>query len=469
MRSLFRLSLLALLLFTYAVCAGEPPVVAVVGDPALRNEAALLTAALGSDSSLKLVEREQMDKILAEQKLAAGGMTHADSVRLGKLLRANGVLVLQKAVLNGKPQVALRLVAVEPGVVVADRQYSAEVISSDGIATIILPAFKPLWPKLSVVAGAAIPISVAGIHALVDTPASKELERELTLLLIHRLTREPEFIRPGAEKHGIPRRGKEPPGSGTASAFLTGRCLAEGSLVGNGRRAVAITLRLQFPGSNESREVRAEGPRNDRAALMDDLAKEVLVALRKTSFSPAWSAADEAKAFQSQAAWAWGSSALPGSAGRLRTSWALGGRGDDLSELRLKAYCLAAYPNWGTLRAGPYHNGYYPRAMDVRKEPQRLEYAIRAVEILLDQLQTQPRVERPYSRFDDGAGGARDHQDYRILSARVLLSTSRVLRTFYEDSATAGHEERLAYLRRLLRDVAAILIRDGGTTDDRDL
>jgi hypothetical protein len=96
MYSLFRFPLFALLLFTCAVCAGEPPVVAIVGDPALRNEAALLTAALGSDSSLKLVEREQMDKILAEQKLAAGGMTHADSVRLGKLLRANGVLVLQR-------------------------------------------------------------------------------------------------------------------------------------------------------------------------------------------------------------------------------------------------------------------------------------------------------------------------------------------------------------------------------------
>jgi hypothetical protein len=74
---------------------------------------------------------------------------------------------------------------------------------------------------------------------------------------------------------------KNLPASGTASAFLTGRCLAEGSLVETGER-LATTLRLQFPGSNESREVRAEGPRNDRPALMDELANQVLVALRKT-------------------------------------------------------------------------------------------------------------------------------------------------------------------------------------------
>ncbi len=470
MTQIFRISLFALLVLTCAVCSGEPkpPVVAIVSDPALRNEAALLTTALGNESSLKLVEREQMDKILGEQKLAAGGLTRAESVKLGRLLRANGVLIVEKIVVNDKAQVTLRLVAVEPGVVVGDKQYSMEVMSSDGIATILLPGLKPLWPKLSIVTDAVIPISVVGIHAPVDTVASKELERELTLLLTHRLTREPELFVLERRNMEFLAAEKNLPASSSVSAFLTGRCLAEGSFAEKGQR-LAITLRLQFPGINESREVRAEGPRDDRPALMDDLAKQVLATLRKTPASTSWSATAEAKAYQEQAAWALQHQLFPEAQSAAETSWALGGRSDDLSELRLRAYCLAAYPYWGTYRAGSARNDYFPHALDVRKEPQRLECAIRAVEILLDQLATQPRIERPYSRFDDSVGNAPAHQDYRILGARVLLSASRVLRTFYEDSACAGYEDRLSYLRRLLRDAAAILIRDGGTADDRGL
>ena len=79
MNLIFRASLFWLLLLTCAVCSGEtkPPVVAIVSDPSLRNEAALLTTALGNESALQLVEREQMDKILGEQKLAAAGLTRA--------------------------------------------------------------------------------------------------------------------------------------------------------------------------------------------------------------------------------------------------------------------------------------------------------------------------------------------------------------------------------------------------------
>ena len=447
------------------VCLGAQPVpvVAIVSDPGLRNEAALLTAALGRETALQLVEREQMDKILGEQKLAAAGLTRAESVRLGKLCRAQGLLILQRIAVAGQARMALRLVAVEPGVIVSDEQYSTALLSEDGIATVLLPRLQPLWPKLTVSAAAAMPISVAGLHAPVDTVAFKELERELTLLLIHRLTREPElFVLERRNMESLAAE-KNLPASGTVSAFLTGRCLAEGSFVEKGQR-LAITLRLQFPGINESREVRAEGPRDDRPALLDDLARQVLAALRKTPASPAWSAAAEARAYQEQAGWALQHQLFPEAQSAAETSWALGGRGEDLSELRLSAYCLAAYPYWGS--SG---KGYYPHALDVRKEPQRLEYAIRAVEILLDQLETQPRIERPYSWFDDMVGNAPTHQDYRILSTRVLLSASRVLRTFYEDSAYAGYEDRLAYLRRLLRDAAAILLRDGGTADDRGL
>jgi curli biogenesis system outer membrane secretion channel CsgG len=53
-----------------------------------------IISALAGQGNLKIIEREQLDKILAEQRLQASGLVdNASAAEIGKLLGADGILV----------------------------------------------------------------------------------------------------------------------------------------------------------------------------------------------------------------------------------------------------------------------------------------------------------------------------------------------------------------------------------------
>src|SRR5690349_13367405 len=86
----------------------------VVEDPRLSTEADLLTAELSKRSDVELLEREQILKVRKEQSLAAAFGN--DYLKLGKLLAADGVLILDFVDEPTRMLVSARLAAVNPGV-----------------------------------------------------------------------------------------------------------------------------------------------------------------------------------------------------------------------------------------------------------------------------------------------------------------------------------------------------------------
>jgi hypothetical protein len=89
---------------------GAPPRLALVSTtltPAIQNILTLAEAKISTDSAVQLVDRRDIDKILAEQKLSTAGFVKEDQVlRVGKLLGVNLFAVLESAP-NSKEVVGL--------------------------------------------------------------------------------------------------------------------------------------------------------------------------------------------------------------------------------------------------------------------------------------------------------------------------------------------------------------------------
>ncbi|HEV7405601.1 MAG TPA: hypothetical protein VGO11_21840, partial [Chthoniobacteraceae bacterium] len=109
---------LALLLFLLTLVplaqAADSPRLAIVADASMKTEADLLTVEL-SHQPVVLLERAEIDRVFAEQKLAARGL--AEAVQVGKVLRADGVVLLSRITPSQVSTLVCRLVAVETGAV----------------------------------------------------------------------------------------------------------------------------------------------------------------------------------------------------------------------------------------------------------------------------------------------------------------------------------------------------------------
>ena len=99
----------------------------IVSEPSLRTEADLLFAEL-SDLDVELLERDAIDRVLGEQALQAGAMTRDQALRVGQLLKADGLLLMAGGT---NDSLTARLVAVDPGVVVWFAEMTKKPTSRD--------------------------------------------------------------------------------------------------------------------------------------------------------------------------------------------------------------------------------------------------------------------------------------------------------------------------------------------------
>src|SRR6266542_1872163 len=169
--------------------AASPIRLAIVAeDKSLAPALDLLTAELSANSQLALLERAQIDKVLAEQALSAA--TGRDALKLGQLLGADGVLALETNSVDGRALLSARLIAVKPGVVLGIVKAPLPLEDPLPWSRIVSQQFAPLFPKLTVLVKNAIPISIVNLRCALRSREAQELERQLTLLTIERLSRE---------------------------------------------------------------------------------------------------------------------------------------------------------------------------------------------------------------------------------------------------------------------------------------
>ncbi len=113
------------------------------GSPSIEGQllAERILTELSTNRNLRVVEREHLDKALAEQKLSLEGFVSPETaVKVGKLTGAKGVLTGTITELGDLLEIHARLFAVESGEVVAARKIN----SRRSVKTFI----NPLWDDM---------------------------------------------------------------------------------------------------------------------------------------------------------------------------------------------------------------------------------------------------------------------------------------------------------------------------------
>jgi len=225
----------------FAQAAEAPVKLAIITEAAeFARVADLLTAELSRDGRIALVERTEIERVLREQALSATGR---DYLKLGQLLKADGLLIAERFTQGGVEQLGLRLVAVRPGVVlgVVRAPQSAD-LSSEWARGLAL-RFEPLIPKLGVLVQDATPVSVVNLRSALRSREGEAFERELIVLLIERLSREKQLF--VLERRSMEALVAENDLKGMDdSEFWSGSYLLEGTLDRDGYSRERLTVAL---------------------------------------------------------------------------------------------------------------------------------------------------------------------------------------------------------------------------------
>jgi hypothetical protein len=154
---------LILLLFSRALAQtnGSSLRLAIVAqEPSAIAAADLLTVELSQKEQITLLERTEIDRVFREQGLSAA---NKDYLKLGQLLGADGLLLLESVKEGTNQFLSLRLVAVKPGVVIGSMRTPLSGTSATDWERVV-NRFNPLFPKLGVLVKDAIPISVVNLQ-----------------------------------------------------------------------------------------------------------------------------------------------------------------------------------------------------------------------------------------------------------------------------------------------------------------
>ncbi|HEV7405291.1 MAG TPA: hypothetical protein VGO11_20270 [Chthoniobacteraceae bacterium] len=323
---MMRLIVACLLALAPLARPADSPRLAIVADASVKSEADLLTVAI-SRTPVVLLERAEIERVLAEQKLAARGL--AQAVQVGRVLRADGVLVLSKIARTP----VCRLVAVETGAVLDSQLAPPEMKDPGEWIAAIADDVTRLSPRLARGAAPPLAISVAGLRAAAGLESE---ETPFAALLTHALAQQPGFVVLERQRLLVLAQEKEF-GPDLASPFWASRMLLGGSLERDPQSpdGLLVKARLQPP-HGAAIELAVRGSRTELGTLARELARLTAEALHQPPGPVAWDARAEAARFgrEARAACSVGLWDLAESAGG--AAWALGDHGVELARLRLQ-------------------------------------------------------------------------------------------------------------------------------------
>lgn len=310
----------------------------VAESPDALTAADVLTAELSSHANLQLLERNEIERVYREQGLSAA---NTDYLKLGQLLGADGLLLLD---VNKTPQatnLTTRLVAVKPGAVLLDEGFSWPLKDMTGWASLFAAHLNPFVPKLAVLLKDAIPLSVVNLRSAVQSGEAQETEQQLKLLTIQRLSREPQLF--VLERQQMQLLTGEKELKLDDSAFWNGSYLLEGVVDQNGysEETITINARLTPPKGGAPVLFEVSGNRTNFMEVINQLAAKVNAALKVNSMVKEWNAADEAAQYCDEAKWAMRWSAYPEAQAAAESAWALGKHDMETATVRVRAYMAA--------------------------------------------------------------------------------------------------------------------------------
>ncbi|MDB6027039.1 MAG: Calcium-binding EF-hand-containing protein [Verrucomicrobiales bacterium] len=424
--------------------AAETVRLAIIGEGDVSLIPDLLTAEFTTNKTLALLERTEIEKIAREQKLAASGASK-DVVTLGQLLGADGLLTVDvvNSVLHA------RLIAVKPGVVLDVIQAPWPLSDPGQWVKGVAAHLQPLLPKLGVLQKDALPISILNLRAAAHSTESTRIEQELTLLLTDRLTRERDLF--VLERRRMEALTSEKELSQKVNTpFWNGAYLLDGVIDREGFNVEQITVnaRISPPNGGTPTEIAVAGPRKDLPAIVEQLTKRILEALKKRASAPAWKPSDEAAHYADEAQWAYKWRMLIEAQIASESAWVLGRKDMDLASLRVRAYSDETFNLIG-IDDGQDEIKIWntPPVLAIPISPRLLPITIRGLEVFLEATYTLKGETNslPLAWYEMGT--------------QLADRASQVLMHYYfAVERRWGHEDELAQLRERTRDVVASIL-----------
>jgi TolB-like protein len=336
MRRVLAIFILLLLALRVSAQTGTPVRLALIAESdAAASVADVLTAELSSQKNLQLLERNEIEKVYREQGLSA---RNKDYLKLGQILGADGLLLMDTAQEGTNQFLNVRLVAVRPGVVLSAERFSWPMTDLTEWSPLFARQLGLFLPKLTVLVKDAIPLSVVNLRSAIASEAAVETERQLKLLTIQRLSRERQFF--VLERQRMQLITTEKDLKLDDSVFWNGSYLLEGVVDQNGysQETITINARLTPPSGGTPLPIAVSGSRTNLAKVVDQLAAKVNEALKMNSTIKEWNAADEAAQYFDEANWAlrWGAYSEAQMAAD--SAWALGKHDMDCATTQINAY-----------------------------------------------------------------------------------------------------------------------------------
>jgi hypothetical protein len=164
---------------------------AIVADDLNLAAADLLLARLSKHPRFELVERQELDRVLAERKLSKQFAADAANFRqVATFLRADVLALIRTRKVAGIGVVETRFVRVDAGLVLDTFYRPAPLTLANWMEEMAQRAGDVAE---RVTRPNAIAVSMLDVHATVRAATARPLERTLTLLLRERLVRDPQF------------------------------------------------------------------------------------------------------------------------------------------------------------------------------------------------------------------------------------------------------------------------------------
>lgn len=413
----------------------------------------VLTASLSGNGNVQLLERSEIDRVYREQGMSKG---NRDDIKAGRILGADGLLLLDVLRTRQATNLVVRLVAVKPGVVLADEAFSWPIENIGDWASPMADHLALFLAKLALSVKDAIPISVVNLRSAISSSEEQEIERQLKLLTIQRLSREPQFF--VLERERMQTLGEEKALQVDESAFWNGAYLLEGIIDQNGfsKDLMTIDVRLSPAKGGTSLSFKVTGDRTNLASIVNSLAMEVAAALKVNASIKEWNAIDEAAQYYDESKWAlrWG--IFPEAQAAADSSWALGKKDADSALVRVGAYLGEVSASMGKYRRfkEDFDNNLRLITVHTPPSPDNIGKAIHALEVYYEFDSNLSDAEAKVVYRRKGPNNLQN-SDWAQAGLNDLDTASSVLLSFNaEPKSAVPVAADLGRLRSLVRTVA---------------
>lgn len=308
----------------------------VTKDESLADLADLITVRFSQTQDVVLLERAQLQRIWQEQTLQAG--QRGEYRNLGKVLGADGILLMERYKEGTNSFLATRLLAVHSGAVADFSRHKLPLPDPSGWADLFVRRQTDMLPKLHVSREEAVPLSFLNVRASLVQPGSAVMEQQLNVLINHRLMSQPEFFLLERRQLSTLVAEKELQEVEDA-AFWTGSHILEGVIDKNGivPGKTTLSLTLQSPGNRQKTQIEVTGESTDLPSLVEQALAKLLLLLKGKVGAEVWSLADEASQYADEAAWAAKWNLTEEAQIAADTSWMLGQKTLPVAKMRISS------------------------------------------------------------------------------------------------------------------------------------